>query len=90
MESVETNQEGRRNIFYAVSHILDNIIPDEEVVLKKMLNKFRSDLFNQAPEVLYSSFLWKRLINIFNSQIDSFDHPWQKQLHNYLANVKQT
>lgn len=90
MEYAETNAEGRRNVFFVVHHVLNHIIPDEEEELKKALTKFKNNLFNQAPEVLYGSYLWTRFIGILNVHIVSLDQTWQKELQNYLANNKQS
>jgi hypothetical protein len=59
-----------------------NVIPEEELCLKNILNDYKKSLWNKAPEVRRSSGCWLPLKNILEQHITDLEDDWKKQLLN--------
>lgn len=85
MEVKETTFQPR-SVYDVVQHILQNIIPLDQLHVREKLNKFQETLACQAPETLFGSYHWNRFIRVLNQTILSMDEPWQQELNKYLLN----
>ena len=68
-----------RNVVKIIDKILA-IIPDGEVKLKDEIQNYKDSLFNQAPEMLLSSYCWNPFQNILSDNILTFEEEWQKKV----------
>ena len=69
---------------YEINRLVDDvideilpIIPLQEKVLINLLNEFKNSLWNLAPEVRQSSYIWIKLCNLLNENISVFDQDWK-------------
>lgn len=56
------------------------VIPPTETALINEIDKFKSNLWNQAPEALFGREVWIPLGYVLATHVRSFDEPWQKEL----------
>lgn len=67
-----------RNV-YNIANTIIEIIPLDQIKLKKELEVFLHSLWNKSPEeIIYSPILWSNLCIILNNNIKTFDLEWQK------------
>ena len=72
-----------------VAHIINILIPDEEELFKKDINKFIEDSWNIAPEALYDTYIWCKFGAIINKHIhqkDIEDNEWKKNIIKIFTN----
>jgi hypothetical protein len=60
-----------------VSKQIINIIPKNETQLINRIENFIEPLWNQAPELLNSSFYWTPFLLILNEEIPIITEDWQ-------------
>ena len=78
-----------RNV-YNITNTIIEIIPLDQIKLKKELEIFRDSLWNKAPEeIIYSPVLWNNLCVILTNNIKTFDLEWQKMTRDLINNKIQ-
>lgn len=77
-----------RNVYNIVNIIIE-IIPLDQIKLKKELETFSHSLWNKSPEeIIHSPLLWSDLCIILNNNIETFDLDleWQKTIRDIVNN----
>ena len=67
-----------RDVGEIISVLLE-IIPENEINLRKEITEFDNSLWNQAPE-LRKTLHWGTLANILNKQIEHIDTDWKRHI----------
>lgn len=67
--------------------VLLEIIPEDQIILRKKISNFNDSLWNQAPELRRSTH-WGTLANILNDKIVKIDTPWKERLVKIFNNEK--
>ena len=74
-----------RSIIDVIKKILE-VIPKEEEKLIGELNKYMKSLWNQAPEVLFTDYIWLPVCIILNNNIEIIDNEWKIQVKKIFNN----
>ncbi len=77
-----------RRVDQVAKQVLE-IVP-EQSILHTQISQFIEDLWNQAPETLYSSYNWTKFTNVLNTYglDDKFDQSLINQIHQIVAGSK--
>jgi len=67
--------------------VLLEIIPEDQIILRKEISDFNDSLWNQAPELRKTAH-WGTLANILHNQIVEIDTPWKERVVKIFNNKK--